>query len=267
MRDSGHSRVYAGRAFNSQGDHTAPTPHGPPMSELSEVLRLFTTNSGRRAQLDVGGELDLATVEAFREHLELLVESATGEVDVDMALVTFCDATTLNVLVAAHHRLASAGRHLRIINASQPVLRLLELAGLDALLLGPTEGDAHPSTAALGTRERWRDHGNVALGRGRSSPVPIDKRVSGAQAELILRRATTNGETTVVVVGDFNDWTPGAHPMTGGADGWTCTLTVPVGRRYRFRYLLDGERWENDWEADDYVDNDHGGQDSVIDVA
>ena len=96
--------------------------------------------------------------------------------------------------------------------------------------------------------------------------MPIDKHVNGTEAELTLRRAATNGETTVVVVGDFNDWSPGAHPMTSGADGWTCTLTVPIGRRYRFRYLLDGQRWENDWEADDYVDNDHGGQDSVVDL-
>jgi 1,4-alpha-glucan branching enzyme len=96
--------------------------------------------------------------------------------------------------------------------------------------------------------------------------MAIDKRVNGSVAELTLRRATTNGETDVVVVGDFNNWTPGAHPMTGGTSGWTCTLTVPIGRRYRFRYLLDGERWENDWEADDYVDNDHGGQDSVVDL-
>ena len=68
------------------------------------------------------------------------------------------------------------------------------------------------------------------------------------------------------MVGDFNDWSPGAHPMSGGPEGWSCTLTLAVGRRYRFRYLLDDGRWENDWEADDYVDNDHGGQDSVVDL-
>ena len=96
--------------------------------------------------------------------------------------------------------------------------------------------------------------------------MPIDKYVNGNDVELTLRRATTNGEATVVVVGDFNDWSPGAHPMTAEADGWTCTFTVAVGKRYRFRYLLDGRRWENDWEADDYVDNDFGGQDSVVDV-
>jgi 1,4-alpha-glucan branching enzyme len=96
--------------------------------------------------------------------------------------------------------------------------------------------------------------------------MSIDKRLNGSTVHVTLRRPATNGETDVVVVGDFNDWTPGAHPMTSATAGWTCTLTLPAGRRYRFRYLLDGQRWENDWAADDYVDNDHGGQDSVIDL-
>jgi len=109
------------------------------MSDLSESLRLFITNSGRRARLDVGGELELTTVGAFRDRLDVLIESATGDVDVDMALVTFCDATTLAVLVAAHHQLAGVGRRLQVINASRPVVRLVTLTDLDATLLGPTE--------------------------------------------------------------------------------------------------------------------------------
>jgi 1,4-alpha-glucan branching enzyme len=96
--------------------------------------------------------------------------------------------------------------------------------------------------------------------------MPIDRCISGAVAEVTLRREATNGERQVAVAGDFNDWSPDRHPMRSGPAGWSCTVTLPVGRRYRFRYLLDGERWENDWQADDYVDNVHGGQDSVIDL-
>ena len=33
---------------------------------------------------------------------------------------------------------------------------------------------------------------------------------------------------------------------------------------YRYRYLLDGTRWENAWDADDYVPNPYGGDDSVV---
>lgn len=72
---------------------------------------------------------------------------------------------------------------------------------------------------------------------------------------------------SVSVVGDFNDWSTTSHPMTRDADGsFVLAITLEPGRAYRFRYLLDGERWENDWSADAYVANDFGGEDSVIDL-
>ena len=36
--------------------------------------------------------------------------------------------------------------------------------------------------------------------------------------------------------------------------------------RKGYRYLVDGERWENDWAADTYAPNDYGGDDSVVDL-
>jgi hypothetical protein len=72
---------------------------------------------------------------------------------------------------------------------------------------------------------------------------------------------------TVAVVGEFNSWDQGVHVMAPGGDGVrTITLELPAGRRYRFRYLLEGARWENDWGADDYVDNEFSGDDSVVDL-
>ena len=41
-------------------------------------------------------------------------------------------------------------------------------------------------------------------------------------------------------------------------------IEVASGRSYRFRYYLGEGRWENDWAADAYVDNEHGGSDSVV---
>jgi hypothetical protein len=35
---------------------------------------------------------------------------------------------------------------------------------------------------------------------------------------------------------------------------------------YRFRYLIDGEVWENDDSADTYVANDFGTEDSVLEI-
>jgi len=73
------------------------------------------------------------------------------------------------------------------------------------------------------------------------------------------------GAEEVHLCGDFNDWSPTATPMTRRKDGsFGATVVLEPGRAYRFRYLLDGVRWENDWAADVYVPNDYGGDDSVV---
>ncbi|MFH0756821.1 MAG: isoamylase early set domain-containing protein [Bacteroidota bacterium] len=53
------------------------------------------------------------------------------------------------------------------------------------------------------------------------------------------------------VVGEFNDWDPKANPMKKAKDGkFSLSLKLPVRNEYHFRYLLDGENWETDFEAD-----------------
>ena len=67
------------------------------------------------------------------------------------------------------------------------------------------------------------------------------------------------------VCGDFNDWSVTEHPMAKRKDGhFSVTIPLAASRSYRYRYLLDGERWENDWDADAYVENDFGTEDSLI---
>jgi 1,4-alpha-glucan branching enzyme len=70
---------------------------------------------------------------------------------------------------------------------------------------------------------------------------------------------------SAAVVGDFNGWSVDADPMERGDDGgFRRTIVLEVGRQYRFRYVIDGERWVNAWDADDYLPNDYGGDDSVV---
>ena len=70
---------------------------------------------------------------------------------------------------------------------------------------------------------------------------------------------------SAAVCGEFNGWS-GLEMERAGDGSFSATLELEVGRRYRFRYLLDGTRWENDWAADEYVPNDFGGDDSVVDL-
>ena len=70
---------------------------------------------------------------------------------------------------------------------------------------------------------------------------------------------------TAHLVGDFNDWDTTSHPMGKLKDGgFSLTISLPTDKSYRFRYLLDGSRWENAWAADAYVPNQYGSDDSLI---
>ena len=69
------------------------------------------------------------------------------------------------------------------------------------------------------------------------------------------------------LVGDFNDWSRTAHPLRREGEWFSTELELEPDRTYRYRYLLDGDRWENDWAADGYLPNEHGTDDSVAEVA
>lgn len=69
----------------------------------------------------------------------------------------------------------------------------------------------------------------------------------------------------ISIAGDFNDWNPVKTLMKRLKSGdFHLTLTLLSKREYRFRYLVDGNRWENDWSADRYDPNDFGTDDSVV---
>jgi hypothetical protein len=70
---------------------------------------------------------------------------------------------------------------------------------------------------------------------------------------------------TVALCGEFNNWSAQDIRLERGADrSWQATAALEPGRSYRYRYLLDGERWENAWQADRYVPNPYGSTDSVV---
>lgn len=69
----------------------------------------------------------------------------------------------------------------------------------------------------------------------------------------------------VTIVGDFNSWDKEETFMNKLESGdFTVTLELKLGREYKFRYLIDGDRWENDSCPDKYVPNSFGWHDSVV---
>jgi 1,4-alpha-glucan branching enzyme len=76
---------------------------------------------------------------------------------------------------------------------------------------------------------------------------------------------TIVGGERVHLVGDMNAWNQNDMPMhRNGNDTWQITLPLQTGRDFQFRYLVDGQRWYNDWAADSYAPNPYGGKNSVV---
>lgn len=75
-----------------------------------------------------------------------------------------------------------------------------------------------------------------------------------------------NGDIdTVALLGEFNDWDPKKNVMKRRKDGsYSTTVSLKSGREYRYRYLLNGENWVNDSQADKYLSNTFGTEDSIV---
>jgi len=78
------------------------------------------------------------------------------------------------------------------------------------------------------------------------------------------------GASSVTLLGDFNDWKEDAGiPLKPQKDGsFQTQLELSTGNRYEFRYLVDGYRWANDHDADQYVQSPYPGIDNcVVEIA
>ncbi len=70
--------------------------------------------------------------------------------------------------------------------------------------------------------------------------------------------AASNAEK-VQLVGDFSQWQEEPIDMIKMKSGeFRTTVNLEQGKDYHFRYLIDGKRWENDWQADKYETSNLG---------
>ncbi len=70
----------------------------------------------------------------------------------------------------------------------------------------------------------------------------------------------------VQLVGDFNEWNVNeAIDLKKFKNGtFKTTLDLDTEKEYQFKYLIDSERWENDGEADKYVNNGVSAEDNFV---
>jgi len=93
------------------------------------------------------------------------------------------------------------------------------------------------------------------------------KPLAGRKVEVTFRMPPLEDVVELFLCGEFNGWRVKGIPFTVDSDGtWVARLVLDAGKSYRFRYHDNQGRWLNDREADAYVANDFGSEDSVVDL-
>ena len=71
----------------------------------------------------------------------------------------------------------------------------------------------------------------------------------------------------VQLVAEFNDWQPVDMRFVKKDKTYRAKVRLPKNKQFHFRYLIDEEVWENDHQADAYIPNSFGTENSVVDTA
>jgi anti-anti-sigma factor len=82
--------------------------------------------------LAVEGEVDLATASELESAIDSIVADDATSLVIDLRSSSFMDSTGLKTLVMAHRRFDEMGRSFAIAVDSGPVLRLLDLSGVES---------------------------------------------------------------------------------------------------------------------------------------
>ena len=88
---------------------------------------------------------------------------------------------------------------------------------------------------------------------------------TGTVCRVTFKYENEEQAASAVLAGEFNDWSLTAAPMKKLKDNsFSVTLSLPANQNYRFRYVLDGNVWVNDSQADGYAPNEYGEANSVL---
>ncbi len=95
---------------------------------------LATLDQGE-ATVALHGELDMSTAPELSRSLSQVLDERPQRVTLELAELAFIDSSGLTLIVRTSNRLKDQDGALRLAHATPPVRRVLELVGLDRLLV------------------------------------------------------------------------------------------------------------------------------------
>ncbi|WP_440877139.1 isoamylase early set domain-containing protein [Thalassotalea sp. PLHSN55] len=71
-------------------------------------------------------------------------------------------------------------------------------------------------------------------------------------------------DNQVELIAEFNDWQPLAMTYSKKHKAFRAKVRLPKDTDFQFRYLVNNEIWQNDHQADRYLLNSFGTDNSVV---
>jgi anti-sigma B factor antagonist len=96
-------------------------------------FEVMVQRSSGTAVVQVAGELDLESAQTLADVLRGL-EPPCHRIILDLSRLTFIDSTGLRLAVAEHRRAELDGFDFVVAGATEPILRVLRVTGLDVVL-------------------------------------------------------------------------------------------------------------------------------------
>lgn len=97
-------------------------------------LEIITVQRESGPELQLIGELDLASADELERQIAMLSLDGTSQIVLDLARLDFVDSAGLRAMLAARQACEQTGCTLALRNAGERVQRVLELTGMDAVL-------------------------------------------------------------------------------------------------------------------------------------
>jgi anti-sigma B factor antagonist len=100
-----------------------------------DVLHVETRQDDAAPTIIVVGEFDMTGTERFWAHISQAVAARPVSLTIEARGLTFIDSSGLAAMVRAREAATEAGVGFRVSEPSPPLRRIVEISGLEALLL------------------------------------------------------------------------------------------------------------------------------------
>ena len=125
----------------------------------------------------------------------------------------------------------------------------------------PVAAPKAAKTAAPAPAKKITTAAPVAKKAPAKAESPVAKTV---KVTFVLPKEAVENAETVAVLGDFNNWQNGVVLSKQKDGSYKTAVELEKGRSYEYRFLINGEKWENDWAAEAYAPTPFGTYNSVV---